>query len=155
MNTAQREKAVELFGEGALIVEVAPLIRMSAEDFRRKWVAARREAENGQDTEEAHWYRDCQASRASVRAQIRSEAMDEAGGRRSTDLLNVLGRLEAEEEPQGMSEDYDVRASSPLLALTDRIEETTDSVERDRLKRLVQDAAMANHALFHEMTRPA
>lgn len=155
MNTAQREKAVELFGEGALIVEVAPLIRMSAEDFRREWVAGRREAENGQDTDLAHWYRDCQAARASVRARIRSEAMDEAGGRRSTDLLNVLGRLEAESEPQGMSEDHDVRASSPLLALTDRIENENDPVERDRLKALVRDADMANHALFFEMTRPA
>jgi hypothetical protein len=155
VNTAQREKAVELFGEGALIVEVAPLIRMSAEDFRREWVAGRREAENGQDSDEAHWYRDCQASRASVRARIRSEAMDEAGGRRSTDLLAVLARLEDESEPQGMSEDHDARASSPLLSLVDKIENEADPVERERLKALVHDADMANHALFAEMTRTA
>jgi hypothetical protein len=134
VNGEQRERCVQLLGDGATLRETASLVRMSWTDFSAEWSAAKHAADNGIESEEADWYRDCAGARAQVRATIRAEAQVEAGHRRSSDLLAVLARLEAEdaEEPQAQ-DGGDVRGRSLFLDTEDYSAETQEAIKEAQL----------------------
>jgi len=145
MTPEQRERAVELLGDGATIRETAALVKLTERAFSAEWVKGRQESEDGVESESASWYRAAQAARASIRATYRAEAADEAGSRRSSDLLAVLSRLEAEDEPAAVAADdhYDrtrLRVESMSQETAMKMQDAFASMLRDETA--ARDAAL-------------
>jgi hypothetical protein len=153
LSSEQRTAAVTYLSEGATFSETWSMIGASRRDAESDYLQGKSESEHGVESELRDWYLEASASRARIRATLRAEARESAGSREATDKLQVLAALLAEEEPTAIAESGDVRASSPLLSLTDRIKVEEDPVERDRLKAVQQKAETALHDLFVEMTR--
>lgn len=157
MNDTQRSEAVRLLGEGTTFAETWALIHASRADAENDYIAGKRDADNGVESELADFYRGAAAARARIRAELRAEARENAGGRAASDALSLLAAISSEEEPTAIAADADVRGSSPQLWVTDeiaRLEAEGDSEEAERLKEINRRASAGLSALFHEMTKP-
>jgi hypothetical protein len=151
----QRTKAVDYLSEGATFSEAWAMVGASRRDAEREWIEGKRDSENGIESELAAFYVEAAAARARIRATLRAEAREFAGSREATDRLQVLAALQEEEPSAELAADDDARASSPLLAITDRIADPrTPEDERKRLSGMLEEASTAMHALFVEITKP-
>jgi hypothetical protein len=144
VNAEVADRVVELLGEGATFREAGALVNLSARDFDTEWSRGASDLAGGHDSDAATWVQRCRASYASFTASIRAEAVEEAGSRRSSDLLAILARREAEKEPDAVSEEADVRTTAMLDVEGMPVE------WRERHEAAKKDL----HALFCEYTHP-
>jgi hypothetical protein len=130
VNELQRTEAVKLLGEGATLAETRGMIG-AGRDFELEWTTGKRDAEDGVESGLGAWYLLASAARLRIRAELRAEAVECAGEKRSGDLLSVVRALEAEDEPVALSAD------------------TPDS--RINLADVSQETQMELHAVFSKM----
>lgn len=142
MNDLQRSEAVRLFSERATIAEVIGMVETTRPDFSREWTVGKAGAESGDSSELVEWYLAASSARSRARAELRAEAVDCAGEKRSGDLLAVLRALESEEEPT-FTEEGSIRSRSPFLDVLDHPERYSDET-----KRLISEAELATRAAF-------
>jgi hypothetical protein len=148
LTAEQGAKAVEYLGGPCKIEQAARMLGVPYPVFWQDWTTGRADAEAGRDTDAADWYLACQSARARYIATTRSEAQAVAGSRESSDLLALAREIENDEGPLAGDED-DVRKSSPLLNVTDRLSDPTLPEDaRATLKSAHEDASRSLHALF-------
>jgi hypothetical protein len=139
MTKKQRDRIVQLLGDGATLRESASIAQIPWRAFEREWSACRREHEAGKTSADSRWYAICQSNRSAYRATLRATAAQRAGTKASSDSLALLKHLEVEPEPG--SERDEIRPA-PRVFTEAKDEET---------KRLAREAMEASTALLEKL----
>ena len=154
MNREQREAILELLEEpGPSPVDAARMAHVPLNVFEKDWRRGRRDAESGQDSEAASFYLSAQSAMARVQARLVAESHAASGSRESQDTLRLAEHLRGLAEPFADEEVGDVRSQSPILSLTDRIENEEDEVERERMRAALRTGTEGLYEMFNEILR--
>src|SRR5512142_1002422 len=149
MTREQREAILELLEEpGPSPVDAARMVHVPLGDFEQEWRRGRRDAESGQDSEAATFYLSAQSAMARVQARLVAEAHAASGSRESQDTLRLAEHLRGLAEPFADEEVGDVRSSSPMLGLTDRIENEDNPAERERMRDALRKGTEGLYEMF-------
>ncbi len=154
MNAKQRKTILDhLEHPGPGPVDAARMAGVPLADFEQEWKRGRREAEQGQTSDAASFYVMAQAAMSRCQSRLVADAHASSGTRESQDLLRVAEHLRDLAEPFADEEVGDVRSSSPILNLADRIGAEGDPAERERMRTAQATGEQGLYTLFTEVLR--
>ena len=154
MTPEQREGILEHLEEpGPSPVDAARMAHVPLTVFEQEWRRGRREAESGQESDAASFYLSAQSAMARVQARLVAESHAATGSRESQDTLRLAEHLRGLAEPFADEEVGDVRSSSPILNLADRIGAEEDPAERERMRTAQAAGEQGLYTLFEEVLR--